>query len=65
MLVKQISNIVNDSVKEALGKVEGVTTLDSSDIVSMGKALASHDLYDMFFKSLTNRIAKTVYFVRT
>ena len=65
MLVKQISNIVNDSVKEALGKIEGVTTLDSSDIVSMGKALASHDLYDMFFKSLTNRIAKTVYFVRT
>lgn len=65
MLVKQISNIVNDSVKDALGKVEGITTLDSSDIVSMGKALASHDLYDMFFKSLTNRIAKTVYFVRT
>lgn len=65
MLVKQISNIVNDSVKDALGKVEGVTTLDSSDIVSMGKALSSHDLYDMFFKSLTNRIAKTVYFVRT
>ena len=64
MLVKQISNIVNDSVKDALGKTEGITTLDSSDIVSMGKALASHDLYDMFFKSLTNRIAKTVYFVR-
>ena len=65
MLVKQISNIVNDSVKDALGKTAGLTTLDSSDIVSMGKALASHDLYDMFFKSLTNRIAKTVYFVRT
>lgn len=65
MLVKQISNIVNDSVKDALGKTEGLTTLDSSDIVSMGKALASHDLYDMFFKSLTNRIAKTIYFVRT
>ena len=64
MLVKQISNIVNDSVKDALGKTDGLTTLDSSDIVSMGKALASHDLYDMFFKSLTNRIAKTVYFVR-
>ena len=64
MLVKQISNIVNDSVKDALGKTQGITTLDSSDIVSMGKALASHDLYDMFFKSLTNRIAKTVYFVR-
>ena len=65
MLVKQISNIVNDSVKDALGKTEGITALDSSDIVSMGRALASHDLYDMFFKSLTNRIAKTVYFVRT
>ena len=35
--VKQISNIVNDSVKDALGKIDGVTKLNSSDIVSLGK----------------------------
>lgn len=64
-LVKQISNIVNDSVKDALGKNIGVTKVDSSDIVSLGKAIANFDAYEGFFKSLVNRIVKTVYFVRT
>ena len=64
-LVKQISNIVNDSVKDALGKNIGVTKIDSSDIVSLGKAIASFDAYEGFYKSLVNRIVKTVYFVRT
>lgn len=64
-LVKQISNIVNDSVKDALGKNIGVTKIDSTDIVSLGKAIASFDAYEGFYKSLVNRIVKTVYFVRT
>lgn len=64
-LVKQISNIVNDSVKDALGKNIGVTKIDSSDIVSLGKAIANFDAYEGFYKSLVNRIVKTVYFVRT
>ena len=64
-LVKQISPIVNDSVKDALGKNASLTKLDTSDFVSLGKQLANFEAYDGFFKSLTNRIAKTVYFVRT
>ena len=64
-LVKQIPGVVNDAVNDALGKVDGVTTADTSDIVSMGKTIDKYDLYDGFFKSLTNRIAKTVYFVRS
>ena len=64
-LVKQISNIVNDSVKDALGKNASAAQLDSSDIVSLGKAIASYEAYDGFYKALVNRIARTVYFVRT
>src|SRR5574344_1689714 len=64
-LVKQISNIVNDAVKDALGKNASISTLDSTDIVSLGKAIANFDAYEGFFKALTNRIVKTVYFVRT
>lgn len=64
-LVSQISNIVNDSVKDALGKVSGVTKIETSDIVSMGKAIDDYDLYEGFFGALVNRIVKTVYFVRT
>ena len=63
--VKQISNIVNDSVKDALGKVDGVTKLNSSDIVSLGKAIANFNAYEGFFGSLVNRLVKTVYFIRT
>ena len=64
-LVKQISNIVNDSVKDALGKNVSATQLDSSDIVSLGKTIAKYEAYDGFYKALVNRIARTVYFVRT
>ena len=64
-LVKQISNIVNDSVKDALGKNVSATRLDSSDIVSLGKTIAKYEAYDGFYKALVNRIARTVYFVRT
>lgn len=63
--VTQISNIVNDSVKDALGKNYGVAKLDSSDIVSLGKAIANFNAYEGFYKSLLNRLVKTVYFVRT
>lgn len=64
-LVSQIKNIVNDSVKDALGKNYGATKLDSSDVVSMGKALGQFDAYEGFFGALANRIVKTVYFIRT
>lgn len=64
-LVEQISNIVNDSVKDALGKINGVTKLDATDIVSLGKAIANFNAYEGFYSSLVNRLVKTVYFVRT
>ena len=64
-IVKQIFNIVNDSVKDALGNTDGLTQVDSSDIVSLGKAISAYDAYEQFYKSLTNRIVKTIYFVRT
>lgn len=64
-LVTQIPNIVNDAVKDALGKSNSITKLDTSDIVSMGKAIANAEAYEGFYKSLVNRIVKTVYFVRT
>lgn len=64
-LVTQIPNIVNDAVKDALGKSASITKLDSTDIVSMGKAIANAEAYEGFYKSLVNRIVKTVYFVRT
>ena len=64
-LVKQISNIVNDSVKDALGKNASAAQLDSSDVVSLGKVISKYEAYDGFYKALVNRIARTVYFVRT
>lgn len=63
--VKQISTIVNDAVKDALGKNYGVTKADTTDIVSLGKAINQFNAYEGFFKSLVNRLAKTVYFIRT
>ena len=64
-LVKQISNILNDAVKDALGKNASLANLDSSDVVSMGKAISAYNAFEPFYKSLTNRLVKTVYFVRT
>ena len=64
-LITQIPNIVNDAVADALGKNASITNLDTTDFVSMGKAIAQFDAYEGFFKSLTNRIVRTVYFVRT
>lgn len=63
--VTQISNIINDSVKDALGKNYAITSVETTDIVSMGKAIANFNAYEGFFKSLVNRLVKTVYFVRT
>ena len=64
-IVTQIPNIVNDAVADALGKNSTITNLETSDFVSMGKAIAEFDAYEGFFKSLANRIVRTVYFVRT
>lgn len=63
--VVQISNLVNDSVADALGKSAQISTLDSTGIVSLGKQLDSIDNgYEGFFKALSKRIVKTAYAVR-
>lgn len=64
-MVKQIYNIVNDAVADALGQNTSLTNLDSSDIVSLGKAISQFNAYEGFFNSLTNRIVRTIYFIRT
>ena len=64
-IVSQIKNIINDSVKDALGKTNGVTQVDTTDVVSLGKAIAQYNLYEGFFGALVNRIVRTVIFVRT
>lgn len=64
-LVTQIKDIVNDAVHDALGKNAGATEIETSDIVSLGKALSAFDAFEGFYKSLANRIVRTIYFVRT
>lgn len=64
-LVTQIKDIVNDAVEDALGKSASVQKLDSSDIVSLGKAISGYDAYEGFFGALANRIVRTIYFIRT
>ena len=64
-IVSQYSAILNDAVKDAIGKNTTLTALDSTDIVSLGKAIANFDAYESFYKSLVNRLTKTVYFLRS
>ena len=64
-LVSQIKNIINDSVKDALGQNFSVTKTETSDVVSLGKQISNFNAYEGFFGALVNRIVKTVYFVRT
>lgn len=64
-IVNQIYSLVNDAVEDALGKNANLTEIDTTDLVSLGKAISNYDAYEDFYRSLVNRIAKTVYFVRT
>ena len=64
-MIKQIANLLNDACKDALGSNATLASLDTSDVVSMGKAIANFDAYESFYKSLVNRITKTTYFLRS
>lgn len=58
--VNQIFSIVNDSASEALGK-SAITAKDTGTFVSLGDQVVSSDTNkEQFYKSLTNRIGKTV-----
>lgn len=64
-LVKQKYSVVNDAIEDALGQNSSITSLDTSDLVSLGKQLSDMQLLEGWFGALANRIVKTVYFVRT
>ena len=63
-LVTQIPDIVIDAYKDIMGQTTS-TEIDTTDVVSMGKALSSFDLLDGWYGKLTNRIIKTVVFARS
>lgn len=63
-LVTQIPDIVNDAYEDVMGKTNGTQNIDTTDVVSLGKALSSFDLLDKWYGALTNRIVKTVVFAR-
>ena len=63
--VSQIYSIVNSAAADALGKNAGVTKLDTTNFVSLGKQLSDMGLLDGWFGALAKRISKTVLFART
>ena len=63
--VTQIYSIVNGAAADALGKTAGVTKLDTTNFVSLGKQLSSMGLLEGWFGALANRISKTVLVART
>lgn len=63
-IINQIYSIVNDTVADALGESQSISTIDTNDFVSMGKALADHELFDRWFGSLVNRLTRTIFAVR-
>ena len=62
--VKQITTLLNDVVEDLTGQSAAIQTVDTSDLVSLGKAVDTLNLYEGFFGSLVNRLAKTVYVTR-
>ena len=48
-LVNQIYSLVNDAVEDALGENSTLSDLDSTDLVSLGKAISSFDAYENFY----------------
>lgn len=62
--VSQITTLVNDVIEDLSGQSAAIQTLESTDLVSLGKAIANAGLTEGFFGSLCNRLAKTVYFIR-
>lgn len=62
-IINQIYSIVNDAVTDALG-TQSLHSIDTTDFVSMGKALADGDLYERWYGSLVNRLTGTIFAVR-
>ena len=64
-IISQIKDIVNDAAEDALGVSPAAQALDTSDFVSLGKAIEIANAYEGFYGALINRLVKTVYFVRS
>ena len=62
--VSQITTLINDVIEDLSGQNSSISTLESTDLVSLGKAIGSANLIEGFFGALCNRLAKTVYFIR-
>lgn len=62
--VAQITTLINDCVEDMTGQSAAAQTLETTDLVSLGKSIVNAGLTEGFFGSLCNRLAKTVYFAR-
>ena len=63
-IIKQKYSVVNDAIADAMGKNGSISTLNTTDLVSLGKSLANMGLLEGWYAAMANRIVKTVYFVR-
>ena len=54
--VKQIKSLMNDIVEDLTAKSSSIQTLDTSNVVSLGKTISDLNLYEGFFGSLVNRL---------
>lgn len=64
-LTTQIPEIVKDAFNDLVGTNASLSEIDTSDFVSMGKALDSFNLLDGWYGALTHRIVRTVMFARS
>lgn len=62
--VTSIKTLINDTIEDLSGQNSSISTLDTTDLVSVGKAISNANLIEGFFGALCNRIIKTVYFTR-
>ena len=60
MKVEQLNEIVNSIHKQVTGKTE-VTTINTSNIVDIGKEIFDNTSVDNYVKSLVDRIGKTIF----
>ena len=60
MNVKQLTTIVNNATKEALGE-EAILNEDLSNVVDIGQTVFNNNAFDNYVKSLINHIGKVVF----
>lgn len=63
-IIAQKYSVVNDALADAMGKNASISTLNTTDLVSLGKSIANMGLLEGWYAALVNRIVKTSYFVR-